>query len=69
MKPTPDELRDTVQRMESKLMQSQRSEVEVLLKHYRQLGKRFQTDLEGERDVELAKASALMFIQAVAESA
>lgn len=69
MKPTQEELRDTVRRMETTLKQSQRSEVEVLLSHYRQLGGRFQTDLDNERDIELAKASVLMLIQAVAHSA
>lgn len=34
MKPTQEELRETVQRMEQRLGQSQRKEVESLFQHY-----------------------------------
>jgi hypothetical protein len=59
------ELAATVQRMESKLSASESTEVQQLLQSYRQAAARFERDLSAsERDVQLAKASALMLVQA-----
>ncbi len=59
------ELAATVQRMEARLDAS--ATARGLMTHYRRLAERFEHDLGGSRrDVELAKASALMLVQAAA---
>lgn len=65
-----EELAATVRRMESRLSGSESVEVQQLMQHYRQVVTRFERDLSGHpRDLHLAKASALMLIQAAAGSA
>jgi hypothetical protein len=65
-----EELAATVQRMESKLFASGSAGVQELMQHYRKLVKRFEQDLSAwTRDLQLAKASALMLVQAAAGSA
>ncbi|MFG1497560.1 hypothetical protein ABMA57_13080 [Saccharospirillum sp. HFRX-1] len=68
MPPTEAQVRETVQRMEHSLKQNSLSEIQSLLEHYYQLRSRFQSDLGNHRDCYLAQASALMLIQAVAQS-
>ena len=68
MQPTEQELRATVQRMEAQLLSQDATSIEPLLHHYRQLCDRFKADLGEGRDLYLAKASALMLIQAVAQN-
>jgi hypothetical protein len=64
------ELAATVQRMESKLSASESTEVQQLLQSYRELAARFERDLSAnERDIQLAKASALMLVQAATQAA
>ena len=62
-----DELAATVSRMESKLGLSNDSHVKQLMQLYWQLAERFSIDLASSRkDIQLAKASALMLVQAAA---
>ena len=62
-----DELAATVSRMESKLGLSNDSHVKQLMQLYWQLAERFSIDLaSSRRDIQLAKASALMLVQAAA---
>lgn len=68
MSPTEEQLRETVRRMEDNLTQNSQREIASLLEHYHQLCFRFQSDLGDHRDCYLAQASALMLIQAVAQS-
>lgn len=68
MQPTEQEIRITVQRMETELGPSRRADVQQLFKHYQALCSRFHSDLGDGRDRYLAQASALMLIQAVAQS-
>lgn len=73
MAPAPiplDEILATVARMEARLSALQDPAVQPLWQLYRQqLAPRFETDLQASaRDVALAKASALMLVQAVAQS-
>ena len=71
--PTPpadiDELLATVARMEARLFTHLDPQVRNLMAVYRQLVPRFEADLSAsERDIALAKSSALMLVQAVAEA-
>lgn len=67
--PSQTELVDTVRRMESALSTSPASQVRDLLGAYRPLVSRFEHDLgESSRDCWLARASALMLIQAAQHS-
>lgn len=60
-------LLETVARMESRLASARDQAVQRLMAHYAALAQRFETDLvASSRDVALAKASALMLVQAVA---
>jgi len=68
MSPTEEQLRETVRRMEDNLTQNSQCEIASLLEHYHQLCSHFQSDLGDHRDCYLAQASALMLIQAVAQS-
>lgn len=64
-----EELAATVQRMESKFFASGSAANPDLLQHYRNVASRFEQDLAAwPRDLLLAKASALMLVQAVASS-
>ena len=64
------ELAATVQRMESNLFGSEAAAVQELLQHYGKVVTRFEQDLSAwPRDLLLAKASALMLVQAAAGSA
>ncbi len=66
---TAAELAATVQRMEAKLSALESAAVQKLMQVYRQLAARFQQDLAPrERDILLAKASALMLVQAAAQA-
>jgi hypothetical protein len=63
------ELKATVQRMEKRFRSSQSLAIRTLMEHYRQLCVRFETDLVASpREVLLAKASALMLVQSVAQA-
>lgn len=63
------ELAATVQRMETQLSASASATVQKLVQVYRQLAERFQQDLSPrERDILLARASALMLVQAAARA-
>jgi hypothetical protein len=65
-----EELVATVQRMESTLFASGSAGVRELMQHYRKVVIRFEQDLSAwPRDLQLAKASALMLVQAAASSA
>lgn len=65
-----EELALTVQSMEAKLFASGSAGVHELMQHYRKAVTRFEKDLSAwPRDLHLAKASALMLVQAVAGSA
>jgi hypothetical protein len=64
-RPTTEELRETVARMERSLASSDSADVAELLRLYRQLIPRFTRDLLRERDVQLSRGAALMLIQAV----
>lgn len=65
-KATQVDLLATVNRMEQRLSHSQSTEVRQLWSHYCRVASRFERDLVGsERDIALAKASALMMIQSV----
>lgn len=66
--PVPEvELAATVARMEARLGSTKVEAVERLMAHYGALARRFETDLAvSSREVLLAKASALMLVQAVA---
>ncbi len=67
--PTEDELAATVRRMEAKLSASESATVQQLMQFYRLLAVRFEQDLVAcARDVYLAKASALMLVQAAAQT-
>jgi hypothetical protein len=62
-----EELAATVERMEARLGRSQSADVVRLVTLYRELAARFERDLAASRrDILLAKASALMLVQAVA---
>jgi hypothetical protein len=62
-----EELAATVERMEGRLGRSQSADVVRLVTLYRELAARFERDLAASRrDILLAKASALMLVQAVA---
>ena len=64
-----DELKATVQRMEAKLSASRLPAVQRLMERYRALATRFEQDLSPcARDLHLAKASALMLVQAAAQA-
>ncbi|MCW5664621.1 MAG: DUF1653 domain-containing protein [Piscinibacter sp.] len=64
-----EELAATVQRLESKLFAPGQAANAELLQHYRSVAKRFEQDLAAwPRDLFLAKASALMLVQAAARS-
>jgi len=64
-----EELAATVQRMESKVFASGSASKPELLQHYSSIAKRFEQDLAAwPRDLLLAKASALMLVQAAASS-
>lgn len=66
---TEEGLRATVQRMEAKLSASQVPAVLHLMQFYRALATRFEQDLAScARDLSLAKASALMLVQAAAQA-
>jgi hypothetical protein len=61
------ELASTVNRMESRLSALDSAPVRSLMQSYRQVAERFERDLSVcQRDVLLAKASALMLVQAAA---
>ena len=61
------ELAATIQRMESRLSDSRVAGVQELMQHYREVVTRFERDLSTwPRDLLLAKASALMLVQAAA---
>lgn len=66
--PVPEgELAATVARMEARLGSTPGTAVESVMAHYAALARRFETDLAASRrDVLLARASALMLVQAVA---
>jgi len=65
-----EELAATVQRMESRLGASGSAAVNELMQHYRNVVVRFERDLSAwPRDLLLAKASALMLVQAASSSA
>jgi hypothetical protein len=62
---TEEELAATVQRMEAQLSAVQSAPVQQLMQLYRPLAARFEQDLAAcARDLSLAKASALMLVQA-----
>jgi hypothetical protein len=62
-----EELASTVQRMETRLSVIESAPVPGLMRLYRQLAARFEKDLAAcARDLSLAKASALMLVQAAA---
>ncbi len=64
---TEEELTATVRRMEARLSASQVPAVRQLMKMYQSLATTFEKDLAScARDVSLAKASALMLVQAAA---
>lgn len=66
---TEEELAATVQRMEAKLSVSQSPAVQQLMQLYCALATRFEQDLAPcARDVSLAKASALMLVQAASHA-
>jgi Protein of unknown function (DUF1653) len=66
---TEAELVATVQRMEAKLFASVSATVQQLMPFYRQVALRFEHDLAArERDILLAKASALMLVQTAAQA-
>ena len=66
---TEEELAATVRRMEGKLSASASASIQQLMQFYRQAAGRFEQDLSAnERDVLLAKASALMLVQAAAQA-
>jgi hypothetical protein len=66
---TEAELAATVQRMEEKLSASVSATVQQLMPFYCQVALRFEQDLAArERDILLAKASALMLVQAAAQA-
>jgi len=66
---TEEELAATVQRMEAKLSVSQSPAVQQLMQLYGALATRFEQDLAAcTRDLSLAKASALMLVQASAHA-
>jgi hypothetical protein len=66
---TDAELSATVNRMELRLASVKSPSVKRLMSHYSELVKTFESDLAGsKRDVALAKASALMLVQAVANA-
>ena len=58
-----EEIRQTVDRMEQHLDGVEQAEVVHLVSLYRTLAIRFADDLNNERDVLLARASALMLVQ------
>jgi hypothetical protein len=61
------ELQATVRRMESRLSAVQHAQVVQLMRLYAELCLRFEADLSATpRDLALAKASALMLVQALA---
>lgn len=67
---SPEELAATVQRMETRLSSSTSAAVLKLMSHYREVALKFEQDLAASaRDIDLAKASALMLIQATAQGA
>ncbi len=66
---TEEELAATVQRMEAALSASHLPAVQQLMRLYRALAARFEQDLAPcARDLGLAKASALMLVQALAQT-
>ena len=63
------ELVTTIARMEMRLGAVKNPAVESLMFHYFSVAKRFESDLaSSHRDIALAKASALMLVQAAAEA-
>jgi len=63
------QLAETVDRMTSRLEASASVTVRQLMQWYRPLARRFETDLAGRsREVLLARASALMLVQAAAQA-
>ena len=68
--PSEKELAATVQSMESRLFASSSAGVQELMQYYRSVVTRFEQDLSAwPRNLLLAKASALMLVQAAASSA
>jgi hypothetical protein len=68
--PSEEELAATVERMESRLSASGSAGVQELMQCYRGVVSKFQQDLSSwPRDLLLAQASALMLVQAAANSA
>jgi hypothetical protein len=66
---TQAELEATVLRMEDRLSGQNSPSVVAPMRKYREVCLRFENDLrESPRDVALAKASALMLVQAVANA-
>jgi hypothetical protein len=66
---TEDELAATVQRMEASLSADRLASVQQLMQLYRLVAARFEQDLAASaRDASLAKASALMLVQAAARA-
>ncbi len=66
---TEEELAATVKRMEAALSASRSASVQQLMRWYRQVAARFEQDLAAcSRDLSLAKASALMLVQAAAQA-
>lgn len=66
---TEADLAATVERMEARLSASKSAAVQQLIPLYHQLAVRFEQDLAArKRDVLLAKASALMLVQAAAQA-
>jgi hypothetical protein len=66
---TEAELASTAARMELRLASVKNPAVESLMSHYSTLVRKFESDLAASsRDVALAKASALMLVQAIAEA-
>lgn len=67
--PDLNELTATVARMHTQLSAHADAGVRALLTHYAAAEQRFAADLADPRDYALACASALMLVQAVAQSA
>jgi hypothetical protein len=68
MRPTLDEIEETIVRMETRFSSSSHPEVKRLVALYRALIPRFEADLKDRRDVALSKGAALMLIRAAAEA-
>ena len=66
---TNSDVIDTVTRMEQKLSKVDSDDIKTLFRLYLELAPQFETDLgDSMRDVAIAKASALMLIQAAAHA-